>query len=182
MFSTSRMVYWLGGINQDNYEKVLTKVIKLYEENPEEWITLLITSPGGSRAISAAFYDFVKHVLKPRLRTIGLGEVDSCGMLIFVAGDQRFVAPRTTFYFHEMSREFDEKTRLRASELREIVKEVYYTQGLQAMAVADCTNGKHQPEDILRLMERETSLNAEDLLKMGIAHRILDEQTLGDTK
>lgn len=179
MFPTNRMVYWLGGVNQDNYEKVLTRIIELHEENAKEWITLLITSPGGSRAISAAFYDLVKYVLKPRLRTVGLGEVDSCGMLVFVAGEERLVAPRTTFYFHELSRDFDEKTHLRASELREMTHEVMFTQGLQAMAVADATNGKHQPEEILRLMERETSLNAEELVKMGIAHRILDKQTFG---
>lgn len=181
MFSTDRMVYWLGGVNQDNYEKVMTKMIELCEKNAEEWITLLITSSGGSRAVSAAFYDFIKHILKPRLRTVGLGEVDSCGLVIFAAGEERLVAPRTTFYFHEMRYDFDEKTRLRVSELREMVYEVTYTQNLQARVVANCTNGKHQPEEIMRMMERETSLNAEEIVEMGIAHRILDKNTFEDT-
>lgn len=177
MFSADRMVYWLGAVNQDNYEKVVEKMMKLLKEDADEWITLLITSSGGSRAVSGAFYDLMKYVFKPHLRTVGLGEVDSCAVLIFIAGEERLVAPRTTCYFHEMARSFDEKTHLRAAELREITKEVAYTQDLQARAVAECTHGKLQPKEIVHMMERETSLSAEEMVKMGIAHRILDEYT-----
>ena len=44
MLFAERNVYWLGGVDQENYEKVLTTIVKLYKENPLEWINLLITT------------------------------------------------------------------------------------------------------------------------------------------
>jgi ATP-dependent Clp protease protease subunit len=68
------------------------------EERPE-MLNLIITSPGGDLNAAFALVDTMRGSAIP-IRTIGLGQIASAGLLIFISGDkgQRILTPNTSIF------------------------------------------------------------------------------------
>jgi ATP-dependent Clp protease protease subunit len=73
------------------------------EERPE-MLNLLITSPGGDLNAAFALIDVMRGSAIP-VRTIGLGQIASAGLMIFIAGEkgQRILTPNTSILSHQYS-------------------------------------------------------------------------------
>ena len=73
------------------------------EERPE-LLNLIITSPGGDLNAAFALIDVMRGSAIP-VRTIGLGQIASAGLMIFIAGDkdQRILTPNTSILSHQYS-------------------------------------------------------------------------------
>jgi ATP-dependent Clp protease protease subunit len=73
------------------------------EERPE-LLNLIITSPGGDLSAAFAVIDAMRGSAIP-IRTIGLGQIASAGLMIFIAGtkDHRILTPNTSILSHQYS-------------------------------------------------------------------------------
>ena len=71
------------------------------EERPE-MLNLIITSPGGDLNAAFALIDVMRGSAIP-IRTIGLGQIASAGLMIFIAGTkgQRILTPNTSILSHQ---------------------------------------------------------------------------------
>lgn len=169
-----RTVEWLGGVNYDNLDKVLGKIKLLLIENSNEEIQLMVNSYGGPTGIGMNFYDAVKSILKPRLTTIGSGDVDSSGIIVFLAGKKRYLTRNTTLLFHLAGRTFGTEKRFTTLDLENMLKEDKLKDYQYACVVSDATSGHYSPEKILEMMTRNTVLTAEEAVSMGLAHKVLE--------
>lgn len=168
-----RTIEWLGGITYANLERILAGIKELMRENAEREIHLLVSSYGGATGIGMSFYDAVKTWLKPKLYTVGSGDVDSSGIIVFLAGEKRFLTPNTTLLLHLCGRTFDRDKRFSTADIQNMLKEDRLKDLQYANVVSDATGGRYSPEKILKLMERNTLLTAEEAVNMGLAHKIL---------
>lgn len=75
-----------------------------FSEEPPELLNLIITSPGGDLNAAFALIDTMKGSAIP-VRTIGLGQVASAGLMIFIAGAKghRLLTPNTSILSHQYS-------------------------------------------------------------------------------
>ena len=73
------------------------------EERPD-LLNLIICSPGGDLNAAFAVIDTMKGSAIP-IRTIGLGQIASAGLMIFIAGDKghRILTPNTSILSHQQS-------------------------------------------------------------------------------
>ncbi len=73
------------------------------EERPE-LLNLIITSPGGDLSAAFAVIDAMRGSAIP-IRTIGLGQIASAGLMIFIAGskEHRILTPNTSILSHQYS-------------------------------------------------------------------------------
>lgn len=170
----SRTLEWLGGVNHDNLENVLGKIKNMLVEDKSDEIQLFVNSFGGATGIGMAFYDSVKSVLKPKLTTIGSGDVDSSGIIIFLAGEKRFLTKNTTLLFHLAGRTFGTEKRFSTLDMENILKEDKVKDYQYACVVSDATSGKYSPEQVLDLMAKNTVLTAQEAVSMGLAHKVLE--------
>jgi ATP-dependent Clp protease, protease subunit len=71
------------------------------EERPD-LLNLIITSPGGDLNAAFAVIDTIRGSAIP-VRTIGLGQIASAGLMIFIAGDKgkRILTPNTSILSHQ---------------------------------------------------------------------------------
>ena len=171
--SPERTIEWLGGVNFDNLKTVISGLKKLVQKNPAEEICLIVNSYGGPTGIGMNFYDMVRSVLKPRLTTIGSGYVDSSGVIIFLAGERRYLTKNTTLLFHLAGRTFEAAKRFSTRDMENMLKEDKVKDYQYACVVSDATEGRFTPEDILDIMAKNTVLTAEEAVNMGLAHRVL---------
>lgn len=168
-----RTVEWLGGVNYDNKRQTLKSIREMLKESKSEEIHLVVNSYGGATAIGMGFYDTVRSVIKPNLVTIGCGEVDSSGVIVFLAGKKRFVTKNTTLLLHLGGRAFSRSVRFSTAEMENMLRENRLKDYQYACLVADSTNGRCTPEKILELMSKDTILTAEEAVNLGIAHKML---------
>jgi ATP-dependent Clp protease, protease subunit len=168
-----RTIEWLGGVNYENLGEKLSHIKELMRENPDEEIHLLVSSYGGATGIGMSFYDAVKTWLKPRMYTIGSGDVDSSGIIVFLAGSKRFLTPNTTMLLHLGGRTFERDKRFSTLDMQNVLKEDQLKDLQYASVISDATGGKFTPEKILKLMAKNTVLTAEEAVNMGLAHKIL---------
>lgn len=168
-----RMVEWLGGVNNENLSKTLAAFKRLMTEDPHEEIQLLINSHGGATGIGMAFRDTVQSVLKPRLTTIGSGDVDSSGITLLLAGEKRYLTKNTTLLLHLAGRTFGAEKRFSTEDLENFLKEDRLKDYQYACVVSDVTAGRYSPEKVLEMMRDTTVLTAEEAVRMGLAHKVL---------
>ena len=75
-----------------------------FSEQRPEMLNLIITSPGGDLNAAFALIDVMRGSAIP-VRTIGLGQIASAGLMIFIAGEpgQRILTPNTSILSHQYS-------------------------------------------------------------------------------
>lgn len=75
-----------------------------FSEEKPELLNLIITSPGGDLNAAFALIDTMRGSAIP-VRTIGLGQIASAGLMIFIAGEkgQRILTPNTSILSHQYS-------------------------------------------------------------------------------
>lgn len=164
---------YFGRVNYATSERVLGNIKDRLSEAPEEEITLLVTSPGGPSGTAMSFYDTVREVLRPKLTTIATGDVDSSGVIIFLCGDRRLVSPHTTALLHLAGRHFDPQKRYTAAELSCMAKEDELKDAYYAEIVASRSHGRLTVGQVRTLMECNTVLSAQELVRLGLADEVL---------
>jgi ATP-dependent Clp protease, protease subunit len=81
-------------------------------------VQLLLSTPGGSVMNGMNLYNFMRS-LPLKLVTHNVGNVDSIGNAIFLAGEERFACPHSTFMFHGVGFDSEPGIRLEEKLLRE---------------------------------------------------------------
>lgn len=172
-FPPERMVEYLGMVNYATTERVLEELRDLVKDDKEAAITMLVTSAGGPSGTAMGFYDTVRSVIKPRLTTIGAGDVDSSGIIIFLSGDTRYVTKNTTLLFHLAGGCFEGNKRYTATEVDAILREYRLKDFQYASIVANHSKGRLTTEQVLALMEKNTIMTPLELVSYGLADAIL---------
>lgn len=173
MFPASRMVEYLGIVNYATSERVIEEIRSLVEEDKDGEIAMVVTSAGGPSGTAMGFYDTIRSVIKPKLTTIGSGDVDSSGIIIFLAGDKRYVTKNTTLLFHMAGSAFDGGKRYTANEIDAILREYRLKDFQYASIVAEHSKGRLTSEQVLAMMEKNTILTPPELVSYGLADAIL---------
>jgi ATP-dependent Clp protease, protease subunit len=65
-------------------------------------LTLLLSTPGGSVMHGMTLYNYLS-ALPVILATYNIGNVDSIGAIVFLAGQRRFACPHSTFMLHPVA-------------------------------------------------------------------------------
>lgn len=168
-----RTIEWLGGVNFENLEKTLGEIKSLIRKDSQAEIHLVVNSFGGPTGVGMSFYDAVTSWLKPNLVTIGSGDVDSSGIIIFLSGKKRFLTKNTTLLLHLGGRTFGTDKRFSTADMEAIIKEDSLKDYQYSCVVADATRGKYSPEKVLDMMKKNTILTAEEAVNMGLADTVL---------
>jgi ATP-dependent Clp protease, protease subunit len=169
----NRSMEWFGGVSYSNLEKVIVGMKELMAQDPKEEIQLTVNSFGGITGIGMSFYDSVKSIHKPNLTTIGSGDVDSSGIIVFLAGDKRYLTKNTTMLLHLGGRTLESAKRFSTADLEDILREDKLKDYQYACVVADSTDGRCTTEKVLEMMSNNTILTAEEAVNLGLAHKVL---------
>ncbi|MES2215972.1 MAG: ATP-dependent Clp protease proteolytic subunit [Patescibacteria group bacterium] len=169
----NRTIEWFGGVTYANLHDVLGEMKLLLQEDRKEEIHLLVNSYGGATGIGMTFYDTVQTLLKPNLVTIGSGDVDSSGIIVLLAGKRRYLTPNTTLLLHLAGRTFAAEKRFSTADMATMLAEDKLKDYQYACVVANGTNGRYTPENILELMSRNTILTPQEAVNMGLVHKVI---------
>lgn len=172
--SSKRTYSLVGDIVYDSMRKFSEWYRERFEEDPEGWISLEVTSCGGGTYTASAMIDLMLHIRKVNIQTVALGDVSSMAVPLFMAGGVRVVSPRTHFFLHELGRTFEGSTRWTTRELRNVASNLETQEKLYSEFVALRSDGKLTSEQVLKLMQVETHLYGKEAVDLGLAHEVVE--------
>lgn len=156
----------LYGPVDDETVKALTAWVigEALEDNPPDYLTLLINSPGGDLAAAFALIEIMQGSAIP-IRTIGLGQIASAGLLIFMSGEkgQRILTPTCSIMSHSFS------TGLSGNyhDLMAVDRELQFTQRRIVNQYMQCT-GKDEAYVVEKLLpHRDVYMSPEEAIEHG---------------
>ena len=162
----------LGNITYESIAKQFEKLQTLWQKNPTAPIFCIINSGGGMIDAGFMFVDLIE-MMKVNLVTIGTGGVRSMAIPMFCAGQHRVVTAHTDFFFHELGFQPNKDERLAVSEILDRGKNLDVSQGWYADFVSEKTGGKLTSRAVKRMMEKETYLMPDEIVKCGLAHEVI---------
>ncbi len=137
-------------------------------------LLLMICSNGGSISEAFALIDVMKSSKIP-IKTVGLGSIASCGLLIFLAGSKgrRVLTPNTSVLSHQFSWDVGGK----AHELFATVKEFDLTQQRMIEHYRQSTGLEDDTIKKVLLPPQDVYLSAEEAKQYNICDSIADLNT-----
>ena len=97
---------FMGDVTQETMKPLIDWIIaeNYNKDKKKKELTLGICSPGGDLNACFALVDIMKGSKIP-IRTIGMGMIASCGLLMFISGEKgrRVLTPNTSILSHQFS-------------------------------------------------------------------------------
>jgi ATP-dependent Clp protease protease subunit len=140
------------------------------EERPT-MMNLVVCSPGGDLNAAFALIDTMRGSAIP-IRTIGLGQIASAGLLIFISGEkgQRILTPNTSILSHQYSwGAFGKEHELFAT-----VKEFDLTTKKMIAHYKKCTGLKEEQIREVLLPPQDVWLSSVEAKKLGLCDDVKD--------
>lgn len=142
-----------------------------FSEETPEMLNLIITSPGGDLNAAFALVDVMRGSSIP-IRTVGLGQVASAGLMIFIAGTngQRILTPNTSILSHQYSwGAFGKEHELFAQ-----IKEFDLTTKRMVSHYKKCTGLKEEQIREYLLPPQDIWLSSAEAKKLGLCDDVKD--------
>ncbi len=150
---------------------IVAQMLFLESEDPDKDIQIYINSPGGSITAGLAIYDTMQFV-KNDIVTYCIGQAASMGAHLLAAGTKgkRFALPSARIMIHQPSG----GAQGQASDIEITFKEIQRLKDNLAAALAKHTG---QPlKKIVKDMDRDFFMSAEEAMEYGIIDKVLNER------
>ena len=162
---------FMGEVTQETMKPLIDWIISenFNRENKKKELTLGICSPGGDLNACFALIDIMKGSKIP-IRTIGMGMIASCGLLMFISGEKgrRVLTPNTSILSHQFSwGSFGKEHELFAA-----VKEFDLTTRRMIDHYKKCTGLSEEDIRKYLLPPQDVWLSAKEAKKLGLCDSI----------
>ena len=166
----ARIIYLGTPVDDDVSNAVVSQLLYLSWDNPDDDISLYINSPGGSVLDGMAIYDTMQLV-KPDVSTICLGKAASMGAVLLSGGakGKRYCTRNSTVLIHQVMGGIQGS----ASDIEITAQEILRLRGrLNTILSENCD----QPfEKVSRDSDRDYWMDAETAVQYGIVDHVLNE-------
>ena len=165
------MYVLMGEVDNENIKPVIEWILheNFVAKKKRKELLLMICSEGGDMSSAFALID-VMHSSNIFIKTVGLGQIASAGLLIFLAGSpgRRVLTPNTSILSHQFSWGSDGK----AHELFATMKEFELTQRRMVDHYERCTGLSREEIKTVLLPPHDVWLTAEEALALKICDSI----------
>lgn len=129
-------INYFDGIDMDRTRLLMGVCTKILGQFKPKTLYFLFACPGGQVSAGIALYNFLKAI-PPKIVMHNMSSVDSIGTVIFLAGEERYASPNTTFLFHGVEAQFPKGASLNLSKMEEIKSGLAEDQNKIAGIIAD---------------------------------------------
>lgn len=167
------MMMLMGPVEYDSVKPVIEWILheNYVRKKKLKELLLMICSDGGDLGAAFALIDVMRSSKIP-IKTVGLGSIASCGLLIFVSGapKRRVLTPNTSIMSHQFSCGTDGK----AHELFATVKEFELTNQRMINLYCSATGLSDEVVKQVLLPPQDVYLDANEALEYGICDHVAD--------
>jgi ATP-dependent protease ClpP protease subunit len=171
---TDQTVYvsFSAEINANTTESLISVMANLVNQRAKE-VQLLLSTPGGSVMHGLNLYNVLSG-LPFELVTHNVGNVDSIGNAVFLAGSKRYATAHSTFMFHGVGFDVTGQVRLEEKNVREHLDGILSNQKRIGSIITERTSIAE--EEVSALFREAQTKDAAFAIRSGIIHEIKDVQ------
>ncbi len=159
-------------INPHTTESLISVMANLVNQRVKT-VHLFLSTPGGRVMNGLNLYNILRG-MPIELITHNVGNVNSIGNAVFLAGSKRFATPQSTFMFHGVGFDVEGRTRLEEKTLRERLDSVLSDQKLIGSIISDRTTIKDS--EVIDLFREAQTKDVAYAISSGIIHEIRNVQ------
>lgn len=159
-------------VNQQTSEALMGVCADLINKK-NDTIYMLLSTPGGSVMYGFTIYNFLRS-LPAKLIIHNIGNVNSIGNVIFLAGEERYSCPNATFMFHGVGFDVTQPMRFEEKLLRERMDSVLADQKRIAAVISERAGIKL--EEVEKLFLEAVTRDPNYAKANGIVHDIREVQ------
>jgi ATP-dependent Clp protease, protease subunit len=172
MLTDTVYISFSAEINANTSESLLAVVANLVNLRVPH-IYLMLSTPGGQVMNGLNLYNVLRG-LQCDLTVHNVGNVDSIGNAIFLAGTKRYACPHSTFMFHGVGLNTPAGMRLEEKSMKEVLQNILADQRRIGQILEERTNLTNEQVNGL-FLEAQTK-DATFAIGCGIVHEIRDVQ------
>lgn len=165
------MYVFMGEVDNESIRPIIEWILheNFVAKKKRKELLLMICSEGGDMSAAFALIDVMKSS-NIFIKTVGLGQIASAGLLIFLAGSpgRRTLTPNTSIMSHQYAWGSDGKHH----ELLATIREFELTQKRMVQHYTTCTGLSEEDIKQHLLPPHDVYLSAEDALRLGICDHI----------
>jgi ATP-dependent Clp protease protease subunit len=165
------MYVFMGEVDAENIQPIVEWILheNFIVKKRKKELLLMICSEGGDMSAAFALIDVMNSSAVP-IKTVGLGQIASAGLMIFLAGSQgrRVLTPNTSILSHQFSWGSEGKSH----ELFATVKEFELTQQRMVAHYRRCTGLSDDKIKAALLPPHDVYLTAEEALRLNVCDAI----------
>ncbi len=165
------MHVFMGEVDNEHIQPIVEWILheNFVVKKRKKELLLMICSEGGDMSSAFALIDVMRSSLIP-IKTVGLGQIGSAGLLIFLAGSRgrRLLTPNTSILSHQFSWGSDGKVH----ELFATMKEFELTQKRMVEHYKTCTGLDEAEIRTALLPPHDVWLSAQEALALNICDAI----------
>ena len=161
-------VSYVGKVQPSGIDALLALCTELAQGGTES-VYLTLSTPGGSVSPTIAAYNLLRG-FPFRLTTHNVGSVDSMGNVLFLAGEERYASPHTSFMFHGVGFSVGNRARFEMKNLREKIDSVESDQ--RKIAGILCERTRLAESVVDELFREAVTRDAQFALDHGIVQEI----------
>lgn len=164
-----RIIFLGVQIDDASANDVMAQLLTLESTDPDREIVMYINSPGGSFTSMTAIYDTMQFV-RPRIRTVCLGQAASAAAVILAAGSKglRMALPNSRILIHQPA---TEGVYGQVSDLEIQAKEIGRMRNALEEILARHSN--KTPEEVRVDIDRDKILTASEAVDYGLVDEVL---------
>ncbi len=172
-----RIIFIDKELNDVSADIVVAELLFLESQSSDKDISLYINSPGGSVTAGLAIYDTMQHI-RPDVQTICLGQCASMAAILLAGGTRgkRFALPSSRVMIHQPWGGVTGQATDINIQAKEIVR-------LKNMIISYFAKDTDKAEEVvLKDMERDFYMSAEQALEYGIVDRVMTGKKKDENK
>jgi ATP-dependent Clp protease protease subunit len=166
--TTATYISFSGPINQMSTQLVISQVVGLVTQGVTD-IHLLMSTPGGEVMSGITLYNTLRG-LPIHLTTHNVGNVDSIGTAVYLAGERRLACAQATFMFHGVGFATNGIQQFQERRLLEHLEALRADQGRINAILQE--RSKLTAEECERLTLQQQTKDSSYAVGHGIAHRV----------
>ncbi|HTO15130.1 MAG TPA: ATP-dependent Clp protease proteolytic subunit [Edaphocola sp.] len=172
LFLKNRSIYLWGPVDDKSAKDIVNRLLLLDADQPGEEIKMFINSPGGMVTSGFVIHD-VMTMIKSPVSTICMGMAASMASILLSAGTKgrRFVFPHGEVMIHQPS--LGGFFRGVSADLEIQAIQIQKTKELGTRIIAE--NCGQDFDKVLRDMERDYYMDAQEAIEYGIVDKIIDK-------
>jgi ATP-dependent Clp protease protease subunit len=153
-----------AAINQPTSQGVMSFLTEQVNKGEKEFY-FLFASPGGAVRDGINLYNFLRS-LPAKIIMHNIGVVDSIANVVFLAAEDRYANPVSSFLFHGVGFDITQSARLEEKDLRERLTTIQRDQRLIAEVIAERT--KLEQEEIMGMFLEAKTRTPNEAREVGI--------------
>jgi ATP-dependent Clp protease protease subunit len=156
-------------INPQRVFQFINFCTQIFQQHRPDILQINIASPGGSVAVGMILHNYLKS-LPCKLVMHNIGAVDSIATIIFLAGEERYANPNSSFLFHGIVTNFAAQTSMTMFQLKERLSGLEVDQNKISNTITELTKISKPELDNLFLQGEVKS--PDFALEKGFIHEI----------